>query len=186
LTADRHDENRPPGKTPRRAFRFRATRPASFNIITRPWRQPRVPALRIPRQEKFVQALVAGMTAEAAYRSAGYRPNRSGPPRLKAEAEVRARIAELLAQGAAAAMLTRADILRKLLANADAAYDARQYSAATGALKLLGQELGMFVDRRINVNRSLNDMTEEELRTVLGMTAAEIETILAARGRGGA
>jgi len=52
------------------------------------------------KHEKFAQGIVKGMTIDAAYVAAGYKPNDSNASRLNGNDRIRARVAEL-AEGAA-------------------------------------------------------------------------------------
>ena len=67
-----------------------------------------------PRHEAFAQALAKGLTADAAYAEAGYRPNRGNAVRLKANESVQRRVAELVAAGAKAAEIDIARVLTEL------------------------------------------------------------------------
>lgn len=103
--------------------------------------------LRNPRQEKFAQALAKGMTADAAYGSAGFKPHRSNASRLSAKDSIKARVAEL--QGHAARMtieavaLTDADFVNRLLREADHYGEGASHSARVQAIKLIGDHLGL-------------------------------------------
>jgi len=59
-----------------------------------------VKPLKNSRHEAFAQALARGMTADAAYIEAGYRPNDGNAIRLKGNERVKARVAELVNQSA--------------------------------------------------------------------------------------
>ena len=67
-------------------------------------------ALSNIRRERFAQAFATGLTAGEAYRRAGYEANAGNAARLRANAEVRARVAELIevgAKGVSALQLSR-------------------------------------------------------------------------------
>lgn len=102
------------------------------------------------RHERFAQCLAQGMTADAAYREAGYKPNRGNATRLKSNERIQARVAHLKRQAAREAVITQADVLQRLLREADVgadAPDAVASAARVAALKLLGQHLGMFTEK---------------------------------------
>lgn len=67
-----------------------------------------------PRHEAFAQSLAKGLTADAAYAEAGYRPNRGNAVRLKANESVQRRVAELVAAGAKVAEVDIAKVLAEL------------------------------------------------------------------------
>lgn len=51
------------------------------------------------KHEKFAQAVAMGLSAEDAYKEAGYKPNRSNALRLNTKDQIIARVAELTPQG---------------------------------------------------------------------------------------
>ncbi len=106
--------------------------------------------LRNTRHEAFAQALAKGMTADAAYRQAGYKPDRGHASRLAANGSIQARVVEITAKAAARAEITKADVLRGLLAEARMGLDddPKPNAARVAAWRLLGLELGMFAERR--------------------------------------
>jgi hypothetical protein len=61
-------------------------------------------ALPNAKHERFAQARFAGMTMDAAYQAAGYKPHRQNASRLMAKDDIKARVAELQ-EGAAARKL---------------------------------------------------------------------------------
>lgn len=75
-----------------------------------------MPALSNGRHELFAQELTTGLTADAAYEAAGYRPNRGNAARLKADDSIQARVAELQRRGAERAEASIAGVLRELWA----------------------------------------------------------------------
>lgn len=75
---------------------------------------PEMHCLTNPRHEAFAQSLAMGLTADAAYAEAGYRPNRGNAVRLKANESVQRRVAELVAAGAKVAEIDIARVLTEL------------------------------------------------------------------------
>lgn len=65
-----------------------------------------MPALSNARHERFAQEVAGGATADEAYEAAGYRPNRGNAARLKANENIRARVAEIIDRGAQRAEIT--------------------------------------------------------------------------------
>lgn len=131
-----------------------------------------MPALKNTRHEAFAQGLAKGLTADAAYEEAGFRPHRGNAARLRANENVQRRVKELTEKAAEKAVVTRAWVLEMLAKNArecagnDEAL--RNPAASNKALELLGKELGMFVDRRLVNVRNISDMSEEEILELLG------------------
>ncbi|WP_333826870.1 terminase small subunit [Pararhodobacter sp.] len=69
--------------------------------------------LKNPRHEAFAHGLVKGMTADAAYAKAGYKPNRHNAARLTTNEHVKARVAELLSKAEARTGVTLDRVLRE-------------------------------------------------------------------------
>ena len=124
-----------------------------------------MPALKNQKHEKFVQGLLTGMSADAAYEAAGYKPHRGNASRLRTDESVVRRLKELketvTERVVNAVKLERQWIIEALIENAEIAlgrrktkltrklkdmefaveveeYD-RDAAAANAALKLLGQ-----------------------------------------------
>lgn len=74
--------------------------------------------LRNQKHERFVQALLSGDCADAAYKAAGYRPNRQNAARLTTNDDIRARLAHLQSLVTAAVVeetaVTVSSIVREL------------------------------------------------------------------------
>lgn len=113
------------------------------------------------KQEKFVAAyLETGNATEAyrrAYDCANMQPatiNRNAAAQLE-NSKIATRLAELQAQAALTAVLTRAWVLERLMRNADAAHTLDDFTASNKALELLGKtdELAMFTERVASDNR---------------------------------
>jgi phage terminase small subunit len=73
-----------------------------------------VPTLENPRHERFAQERAKGATADAAYITAGFKPNRHNAARLNTNETIQARIAELLAAAGERAEITVARVLTEL------------------------------------------------------------------------
>ncbi len=137
-----------------------------------------MPALNNARHERYCQLVVDGKGSEEAYRLAGYRHNSGNASRLRNSEPVIARIAEILeeraaitAQGVAAAVkavkLSKQAIIEMLLEDRAAARAAGQTGAAIRAAELLGKELGMFIDRSDITVRTIDEMTDDEVRRLV-------------------
>jgi phage terminase small subunit len=73
-----------------------------------------MPSLKNARHEVFAQARVSGLTIDAAYVEAGYKPNRGNAARMNANESIQGRIAELQDAAARRALVTAADALREI------------------------------------------------------------------------
>lgn len=67
-----------------------------------------------PKHEAFAQGLAKGLSASEAYVAAGYKESRSSASRLSTNANVEARVAELVGKGAVKAEATIARVLQEL------------------------------------------------------------------------
>ena len=126
--------------------------------------------LKNPRHERFAQALATGMTQDAAYREANYKPDRRHASRLATNGDIQARVAELQERAAEKAVVTKAWVLEKLKENVERAMNSGEtYNpmAANKALELLGKEMGMFIGRKVLGVKRLKDMTDDELLALL-------------------
>jgi phage terminase small subunit len=123
-----------------------------------------MPSLPNPRHELFAQALADRQTADKAYVLAGYKANRGNASELNRDERIVNRVAEILNQRerkVTAATerainrmaITKADVMQMLLDDRQFAYEQGQPAAAITAVKLLGQEIGMFIERK-HVTRS--------------------------------
>src|SRR5262245_58302128 len=122
-----------------------------------------MPLLPNNKHELFAQGLAKGLSADAAYEQASYRPNRGNAARLKANESISGRVQELQEAAAAKAMVTKQWVLDHLKEVVERAMQAEpvldrdgnpageytfQASSAIRALELIGKELGMFTGRR--------------------------------------
>lgn len=140
------------------------------------------------KNELFAQALAAGMTQEAAYADAGYKPNAGGASRLASKVKIINRVAELNARKVNRVVLSKQYVLELNIENAEKAIGRRpvkltkmvkvedQYlqqevdvyvyepAAANQAIKMLGTEIGMYTDRKeLKITNEYSGMTDKEL-----------------------
>lgn len=100
-----------------------------------------MPTLKNTRHESFAQALASGMSRDAAYEKAGYKPHRQSAHKLLTKADIQARVDELQAGIAEKAEWSAADRLKMLadIAQASAEADPRvSVSAIAEANKMQG------------------------------------------------
>ena len=99
-----------------------------------------------PKQELFCEEFLKHMNIRAAYIAAGYSASTAhvNAYRLYNKPHIQARIKELFDKRRAENKATVDWVMAKLQCIAEDAYDTAEYQAATGALKLIGLELGMF------------------------------------------
>lgn len=152
-----------------------------------------MPVLSNPKHELFAQELAKGKTQIEAHGIAGYRPHGGNSCTLEKNKKIQERVAELLAErdemdrkamekAIESLGVDKAWVMGRLVENANRAMQAvpviddegrifgyrYEGSVANRALELLGKELGMFIDRKeIDIKRSINEMSEDELLAIL-------------------
>jgi hypothetical protein len=118
-----------------------------------------------PRQEKFVQYLAEGKTATEAYALAGYRPSRANASHLLDNPDVIERLRQITTNRGVAAAVTAEDLIEQNQKVFDAAYNAKQFSAAVGANKEISILSGIRVERsEIGGPGEFDHMSDDELR----------------------
>jgi hypothetical protein len=100
-----------------------------------------MPVLKNVRHEKLAHGIAAGMTADAAYAAAGFKPDRGNAARLTANDSVRSRVEELQAEAEAEFVMSRTEWLESFARLARKSEEARDYSAAKGCLREIGLAL---------------------------------------------
>jgi len=119
--------------------------------------------LKNPRHERFAQLLTHGITADAAYAEAGYKPDRGNAVRLTANDSICDRVAALQATVAETAVITLASHLRDLKHLRDQACAAGRYSAAISAEVARGRVAGLYVKRIEAVERNFVVLLPEKI-----------------------
>lgn len=111
-----------------------------------------MPVLENSRWELFAQATASGKKPSLAYVCAGFVASSANACRLLSRDSVRQRVNEIQSAMAARAVkqayYTREWVVEQLIDNVMRAKAASDYGAANTALKLLGIEQSMFVDRK--------------------------------------
>lgn len=133
--------------------------------------------LKNARHERFAQELAKGQTADAAYEAAGFQPARANASRLMANDSIRIRVAELLSEAAELAKIDAAWVLKKAAILHDKAMQAGAYSAAKGALDLIGKhvEVQAFRDQVHHSGRiEYANLSDEEIDARIAAHEAEL------------
>ena len=113
-------------------------------------------ALSNRKHELFAQELAKGATQDAAYVSAGYKPDRGAASRLSAKVNIQARVSELQERAAIKVETTVEDIARQLDEDRKLAISLGQPSAAVSATLGKAKVLGLIVDRTKNEHTGAN------------------------------
>jgi hypothetical protein len=112
-----------------------------------------MPVLKNPKHEHFAQALAKGMTQEAAYIAAGYRPNKSAASRLAENVNLCERVAELQQAVAERSIWDAARIVDNLARYAEKGEqlnEAAGLSVARASMMDVAKLLGLVVDKKEN------------------------------------
>ena len=143
-----------------------------------------MPILKNQQWEIFCQCLVKGMTGDAAYTAAGYKPNAKNAARLKCHEVIKARVAELSEivqeRFEKSVVITRQWVIDGLVDIAEKASGRRPVKigvvgkeketlifephAANTAYRNAGLELGMFTERRdVKITNEYANLTDAQL-----------------------
>jgi hypothetical protein len=139
-----------------------------------------MPPLEIHKQELFAQALAHHGHQTRAAIEAGYSTKGASVAgsRLAAKPKVKQRIMELQRDNREkvqrAVVADKAWVLNMLVANAEDALKAKDRPAANRALELVGKELGMFVERKMDLKSPLDGLTADELLAIVRL-AEQVE-----------
>lgn len=101
-----------------------------------------MPTLRNGRHERFAQGIVKGLTVDAAYTGAGFRPHRGNASRLRANESVKVRIEELMKEIAAQTVLSARWAIEELAKNHARAVAKNDLTSSNRALELIGRHFG--------------------------------------------
>ena len=141
-----------------------------------------MPILQNPRWEKFAQELAKGKSATEAYHLAGYIASKEAARRnasrlLLTKADVRARVADLQAKAAEAAIVTRASLIMEAAEIQQLAVRDKQFSSAVSALTAkakLAREWPSEGEPPRNEAAALGELSNEELLQSIAQQAREL------------
>jgi hypothetical protein len=122
-----------------------------------------MPVLPNPRQERFAQELAKGETADAAYKLAGYKPNRGNASELRKKQHILNRIAELQATTAKRAEITRESLIARLESACEFAELKSQPSALIAGLAQIAKIAGFYEPPPVSPKAKLQELTDAEL-----------------------
>jgi energy-converting hydrogenase A subunit M len=148
------------------------------------------------RDETFAQALADGKTAGEAYQLAGYSGGAANARRKKASPAIKQLLAAILSKReaiqtevvaglAAKIVVTREFVIDVLTRNIDEAREKGDLGAVNKAAELLGKDIGMFVERsvNINVNADLNRLSDAEILDLLASEGVPLDLAAAENPR---
>lgn len=132
--------------------------------------------LKNARHERFAQERLKGLSVEAAYAAAGFKPHSGNAARLSGNERVRARISELQEAAAKKAEVTAADIAAQLDEDREFAKKNKHSAAAVSATLGKAKLLGLMPERHELTGRNggpieYRDLSEDEVDARLASLA---------------
>lgn len=123
-----------------------------------------MPVLKNARHEKFAQALAKGLSQDAAYAEAGFKPHRQNASRLMTNDDVRRRVEELQFKAVKKTEITVDSLAQELEEARALALKEKQSSAAVSATMGKAKLFGLGVEnRRLSGTVQLITITAEQL-----------------------
>lgn len=120
-----------------------------------------------PRHERFAQELAKGKVADDAAEVAGLKSRTGYCGRLAASVDVVRRVAELSALAAEVTVTTSAGLIRLAEEARKLAMELKQPAAAVTAIHAMAKLAGVWIDKRENTNRNVDQLTDDELAEYL-------------------
>lgn len=136
-----------------------------------------MPVLDNPRHEMFAQALASGKTADEAYTTAGFKPNRGNAATLKAKQSISDRVAEIQAIAAERAAVTIDSLTDELEEARAIAVSEKQSSAAVAATLGKAKLHGFLVDKKQLTGARGGPVQIADLSRLKGMTTEELQIL---------
>lgn len=106
-----------------------------------------MPVLKNARHEKFAQELVKGKSADDAYATAGYKPDRGHASRLASNGNIMARIKELQSVSVERTLVTLDSLTQELEDARSGAMTAKQHAAAVTASMGKAKLHGLLIEK---------------------------------------
>ncbi len=128
-----------------------------------------MPVLKNARHEWFAQNLAKGMSATVAYEKAGYKPNGPNAGRMTKNDEIVERIAELQNRAAEKTGYTIVKATAELEEARELAATEKNPAAMVSASMGKAKVNGLLIDKHLVGMKRIEDMNENELRTLLGI-----------------
>lgn len=141
-------------------------------------------ALRSVRREQFCLFIAQGNLPVPAARKAGYKHADKVASQMMRQAAVKARIAEMseridvekAKEIVRVASPTREWVLRELMGNVETAKLAADRGAVNKGLELVGREIGMFVQRSMQIESPLQRLSADKLLSLLAIVEEAVGT----------
>lgn len=134
-----------------------------------------MPAVRSSKRERFCLFMAQGMRQTMAAKEAGFAVPKTQANKLMRLPEIKARVAELggkldlekVRAIVRTEMPTREYVLKGLIENVEAAKEVGDRSSVNKGLELIGKEIGMFVQRNMQVDSPLQRLPADKLVQLL-------------------
>lgn len=126
--------------------------------------------LKNARHERFAQGLAKGSTADAAYVSAGFKPNRHNASRLNTNETIRIRVTELKVAAAEKSVITVTEITQRLLNIAQKGENDGQpamLSVARASLMDVAKLNGMIVEK------TQRELSQDQMNALMEMIRSQ-------------
>jgi len=135
------------------------------------------------RAEKFCMLVAQGKKQTEAARVAGYPAPGAKATKLMAKAEIRSRVAALASRLTSRKLdavirfeaPTREYVLRGLIDNVESAREANDRGSVNKGLELVGKEIGMFVQRSMQIDSPLQRLPAAKLTELLRLIDETLE-----------
>ena len=138
-----------------------------------------MPVLKNARHEAYAQALAKGMTQDAAYQAAGFKPHRGNASTLRAKQNIQDRVAELTERAASKVVVTVESLAGELEEARSLALGEKQSSAAVQATMGKAKLFGLITEnRRLSGAVTVMQITAEKLNGLSEDELATLETAL--------
>lgn len=128
-----------------------------------------------PKHERFAQELARGKSQIEAYQAAGYKPHKSAASRLAEDVNVCERLAQLTGRAAERAVVTAVSLIAEAEEARQLAMSIDQPSAAVAAIQAKGKLAGVWVEKRENLNKNADRLTDNELAEYLTANGSAVD-----------
>lgn len=136
-----------------------------------------MPVLKNARHEKFAQAIATGMTADDAYRDAGFKANRGNAATLKANQSISKRVAEIQGRAAERAAVTIQSLTDELEQSREGAAESGQFAAAVSATMGKAKLHGLLIDKKQLTGPRGGPVQIADITRLKGMTQQELDVL---------
>lgn len=131
--------------------------------------------LKDSREEAYARELVTGKSQLAAYEAAGYSPDWGNAARAFGRKRVRDRVTYLRERAADKAAVKVGHIAHQYDEDREFAREHGNAGAAVSATTGKAKVLGLLVEKKVSFNKSIDDLTKDEIRGLLGEDVGDVE-----------